>query len=283
MIASGSPSPPGSTVDVSAGFCSLAFGRDQVAGRDAALVLRYDPPVTRDEQLTSLEEALGYHFRDRALLDRALTHSSYANEAPRSEAVKDNETLEFLGDSILGFLVAEMLFEAFPGFREGQLSKARSHLVSEPSFARLARELGIGEALLLAAGESRSGGRVRESLLADAFEAVFAAITLDAGLGTARDVARRHFAAAVAELDPGELSFHDYKTALQELAQGEGKPLPSYRLLSESGPDHLKEFVFEVVYDEDISAKGSGATKKEAQRQAAKAALAIKLGRTTKA
>jgi ribonuclease-3 len=254
-----------------------------VAGADAAPAIRYHRPVTRDEQLTYFEEALGYRFLDRALLERALTHSSYANEAPRSEALKDNETLEFLGDSILGFLVAEMLFEAFPDFREGQLSKARSHLVSEPSFARLARDLGVGEALLLAAGESRSGGRVRESLLADAFEAVFAAITLDAGLSATRNVARRLFADAVAELDPGELSFHDYKTALQELAQGEGKPLPSYRLLSENGPDHQKEFVFEVVYDEEISATGAGATKKEAQRRAAKAALAVKLGRTTKA
>ena len=238
--------------------------------------------MSRDEQLASFEEALGHRFGDRALLERALTHSSYANESPRSEALRDNETLEFLGDSVLGFLVAEMLFEAFPGFREGQLSKARSHLVSEPSFARLARDLGVGEALLLAAGESRSGGRVRESLLADAFEAVFAAITLDAGLGAAREVARRLFAGPVADLDPGELSFHDYKTALQELAQGEGKPLPSYRLLSESGPDHLKQFVFEVVYDEELSATGAGATKKEAQRQAAKAALALRLGRATR-
>ena len=239
--------------------------------------------MARSDQLDRLEEVLGYQFRDRALLERALTHSSFANEAPKSEAVRDNETLEFLGDSILGFLVAEMLFEAFPGFREGQLSKARSHLVSEPSFARFAKELGIGEALLLAPGECRSGGRVRESLLADAFEAVFAAVTLDTGLGAAREVARKLFAGAVAELDPGELSFHDYKTALQELAQGEGKPLPSYRLLSESGPDHLKEFVFEVVYDEELSARGTGATKKEAQRQAAKAALALRLGRATRA
>ncbi len=239
--------------------------------------------MTRDEQLARFEEALGYRFRDRSLLERALTHSSYANEAPRSDGAKDNETLEFLGDSVLGFLVAEMLFETFPGFREGQLSKARSHLVSEPSFAGLAKELGVGEALLLAAGESRSGGRVKESLLADAFEAVFAAITLDSGLPAAREVARRLFAGPVADLDPGELSFHDYKTALQELAQGEGKPLPAYRLLSESGPDHQKSFVFEVVYDEALSATGTGATKKEAQRQAAKAALAIKLGRATRA
>lgn len=239
--------------------------------------------MTRAGQLERFEEALGFRFRDRALLERALTHSSYANDVSRSGEVRDNETLEFLGDSVLGFLVAEMLFESFPGFREGRLSKARAHLVSEPSFARLARELGIGDLLLLAPGESRSGGRVRDSLLADAFEAVFAAMTLDAGLPAAREVARRLFASAVAELDPGELSFHDYKTALQELAQGEGKPLPVYRLLHESGPDHRKEFVYEVVYDEEVSATGQGASKKEAQRQAAKAALAVKLGRATRA
>ncbi len=255
--------------------------RDAPDERRAPLrrVIGYDSAVTRDEQLDAFEGALGYRFRDRALLERALTHSSFANESSRPGTVKDNETLEFLGDSVLGFLVAEMLFEAFPDFREGQLSKARSHLVSEPSFARLARDLGVGEVLLLATGESRSGGRVRESLLADAFEAVFAAVTLDAGLPAAREVARRLFAGPVSELDPGELSFHDYKTALQELAQGEGKPLPVYRSVSESGPDHRKEFVFEVVYDETITASGAGATKKEAQRQAAKAALALKLGR----
>ena len=108
-------------------------------------------------------------------------------------------------------------------------------------------------------------------------------MTLDSGLPAAREAARRLFAPAIAELDPGELSFHDYKTALQELAQGEGKPLPAYRLLKESGPDHRKEFVYEVVYDEEISATGRGATKKEAQRQAAKAALAVKLGKATRA
>lgn len=236
----------------------------------------------REEELGRFEATLGFRFGNRALLERALTHSSYANEASRAGDVRDNETLEFLGDSVLGFLVAEMLLERFPDFREGQLSKARSHLVSEGSFARLARELGVGELLLLAAGESRSGGRVKESLLADAFEAVFAAITLDAGLPAAREVARRLFEGPVSELDPGELSFHDYKTALQELVQGEGKPLPVYRLVSESGPDHRKEFVFEVVFDEGLSATGSGGTKKEAQRQAAKTALAALLGRATR-
>jgi len=226
-----------------------------------------------------LEQRLGHSFRDPSLAERALTHSSFANEAGKSApAREDNERLEFLGDSIVGFLVAEMLFEAHPGFREGMLSKAKGHLVSEDTFARKARDLGLGPLLRLAVGESRSGGRVKDSLLADAFEALLAAVYLDAGLTAVRAIVRRTFEADVAALDPGELSFHDYKTALQELAQGEGKPLPAYRLVEESGPSHLKVFVFEVVFDETLSARGAGATKKEAQRQAAKALLALKLG-----
>jgi ribonuclease III len=232
-----------------------------------------------DDPLSALEESLGHRFRDRALLDRALTHSSYANENSRGETIRDNETLEFLGDSILGFLVAELLFEHYPTFREGPLSKARSHLVSEGYFAALARKLGLGDALRLAVGEVRSGGRVKDSLLADALEALFAALYLDAGLDTTRDIARRLFTSDIVSL-PSDLSFHDYKTTLQEMAQAEGKSLPFYRLIEESGPDHDKRFVYEVEYGGGvIRARGEGSSKKEAQRQAAKAALAIKMSR----
>lgn len=231
-----------------------------------------------EDPLSTFEEALGHRFANRAILERALTHSSFANENSRAETIRDNETLEFLGDSILGFLVAELLFEQYPDFREGPLSKARSHLVSEAHFATLARKLGLGDALRLAVGEVRSGGRVKDSLLADAFEAIFAALYLDAGLDKTRLVARRLFASDIASL-PADLSFHDYKTTLQELAQAEGKPLPFYRLVEESGPDHDKRFVYEVDYGGLIRARGAGASKKEAQRQAAKAALAIKMSR----
>lgn len=225
-----------------------------------------------DDALSGVEAALGHTFRDRSLLVRALTHSSYANES--GGTASDNETLEFLGDSILGFLVAEQLFEAFPAFGEGALSKARSLLVSESNFARLARALDLGRSLRLAVGESRAGGRLRDSLLADAFEAVFAALYLDAGLFETRQVVQRLFSGDIARLDPADLSSHDYKTSLQEVAQAAGKPLPVYRLVEESGPAHEKTFVFEVSYDGGaLLATGTGASKKEAQRQAAKALL----------
>lgn len=225
-----------------------------------------------DDALSGVEAALGHTFRDRSLLVRALTHSSYANES--GGTASDNETLEFLGDSILGFLVVEQLFEAFPAFGEGALSKARSLLVSESNFARLARALDLGRSLRLAVGESRAGGRLRDSLLADAFEAVFAALYLDAGLFETRQVVQRLFSGDIARLDPADLSSHDYKTSLQEVAQAAGKPLPVYRLVEESGPAHEKTFVFEVSYDGGaLLATGTGASKKEAQRQAAKALL----------
>lgn len=225
--------------------------------------------------MTAFEGALGYSFADKSLLERAITHSSFANESPRSQPVVDNETLEFLGDSILNFLVAEMLLEALPDAREGVLSKARSHLVSEGHFAEMARRLGIGSFLRLAPSESRAGGRLKESLLADAFEAVVAAVYRDGGMERVRDLVRRFFRDDIAALDPTEITFRDHKTALQEVAQAAGKPLPVYRLVSESGPDHEKLFVFEVEYDSAHRAVGEGSTKKEAQRRAAKALVEL--------
>ena len=227
------------------------------------------------EPLTDLEDALGHAFRDRTLLVRALTHASYANEADPEKGAGDNETLEFLGDSILGFLLAERLFRSYPAWGQGLLSKARSELVSEPSFAEKARALGLGPLLRLSPGEERSGGRERDARLADAFEAVVAAVTLDGGLEAAREAVERIFGADVDSLDPGRLALRDFKSALQERAQAEGKRLPAYRLLSESGPDHDKVFVYEVDYENDppVRATGSGPSKKDAQRAAAQAAL----------
>ncbi len=220
-----------------------------------------------------LEEALGYCFRERTLLERAATHASFANEAPRESGVEDNERLEFLGDGLLNFLVAELLFETWPDADEGMLSRARSNLVSEESFARRARDLQLGAALRLAAGEERSGGRGKASVLADAFEAVFGAIFLDGGIDAARAAARRLFGPEVAALDREGLTGRDFKTALQERAQAEGLPLPVYRLVEETGPPHERRFVFEVTYGDAVTATGVGLSKKEAQQQAARAAL----------
>jgi ribonuclease-3 len=226
--------------------------------------------VAPEDPLDSVERALGCALRDRRLLVRALTHSSFANDDPDAE---DNETLEFLGDSILNYLVSELLFDAFPLEGEGMLSKARSVLVSENHFAYLARRLGLGAALRLSPGEERAGGRDRDARLADAFEAVFAALALDAGLERARAAARRLFADDIASLDLGGLHRRDPKTALQERAQAEGKPLPVYALIGESGPPHDRRFVYEVRFGEGERATGEGSSKKEAQAAAAEAML----------
>jgi len=227
-------------------------------------------PSVAPEVVDALERALGHRFRDAVLIQRALTHSSYANE---TEDAEDNETLEFLGDSVLNLLVTEKLFAAFPLEGEGTLSKARSLLVSEEHFAVLARRIGLGPHLRLSPGEERAGGRERDARLADAFEAVFAALLLEGGFETAHAAAGRLFDADVAALELGELHRRDPKTALQERAQAEGKPLPVYRLVEESGPPHDRRFVYEVFWSEGISARGEGSSKKDAQRDAADAAL----------
>ncbi len=234
-----------------------------------------DSGAVRALALVAVENALGYTFSNVRLLERALTHSSFANEVSRTREVKDNETFEFLGDSVIGFLIAEQLLEGFPELREGPLSKAKAHFVSEAHLASLARRLHLGDSIRLATGESRSGGRLKDSLLADAFEAVVAAIYLDAGLETTRAVCRRLWAHSLDEMNPNDLAFSDYKTTLQEMAQAAGKPLPVYRLVSQGGPEHRKVFLYEVAYDENVRATGEGYSKKDAQRQAAKAALEL--------
>jgi ribonuclease-3 len=218
------------------------------------------------DALDAVERVLGYAFRDRRLLLRALTHSSYANDDPDAE---DNETLEFLGDALLNFLVAEMLFHAFPLEEEGTLTKARALFVSEGPFAARARQLGLAEALRLPESEEHAKVRERDAVLADAFEAVFAAVFLDGGFEAARSAARRLFADDVGTLDLDTLTRRDPKTALQERAQAEGLPLPLYRLVEESGPPHEKRFVYEVTFSETERGTGEGTSKKDAQRAAA--------------
>jgi ribonuclease-3 len=229
------------------------------------------------EAVSDFEQKLGYAFRQRELLERALTHKSFSNENRDSRA-PNNERLEFLGDAVLGFVVGEMIYRSFPTLQEGALSKIKAHLVSSNMLGAKGRALEIGRYLRMGAGEARSGGAEKVSLLADAFEAVVAAIYLDGGAPATEAFVRRVFGPEVDGINIGDLSFHDYKTTLQETAQGLGLPLPDYRVVEESGPDHEKAFLVELLWDGVSFSHGSGPSKREAQRKAAKEALK-KLGR----
>ncbi len=229
------------------------------------------------DTLAEFQQRLGYRFHDPELLFRALTHKSYTNERRESPS-SNNERLEFLGDTVLGFVIGEMIYRSFPALQEGALSKIKAHLVSAATLSEKARALGIGRFLRMGTGEARSGGGEKLSLLADGFEAVVAAIYLDGGLSAAEAFARHVFGPDISGIDVGDLSFQDYKTALQETAQALGLPLPEYRIVDEYGPDHEKTFVVEVCWDGTPFAYGRGASKREAQRKAAKDALK-KLGR----
>jgi len=221
--------------------------------------------------LSEFEERLGYTFEHRDLLTRALTHKSYSHEA-RQNGVQDNETFEFLGDSVLGFVVGDLLFQKFPTLDEGALSKIKAYLVSAGSLAVKARHFGMGEVIYLGVGEEKSGGRKKESLLANVFEAIIAAIFLDGGIEPARRLIESSFKRDLESVDEDDLLFHDYKTALQELAQGKGLQLPEYNVVDEVGPDHDKRFVVEVKVGNHL-ARGEGSSKKGAQQQAAWPAL----------
>lgn len=226
---------------------------------------------TRLQDPTDFEQRLGYSFQDRDFLRRALTHKSYSHEAKEGD-VRHNETFEFLGDSVLGFVVGDLLFRHFPTLDEGALSKMKAFLVSAPSLAAKAREYGMGEVILLGVGEEKTGGRKKDSLLANLFEAMIAAIYLDGGIEPARQLIERAFSDDISRIDQQDLLFHDYKTALQELAQGRGLPLPDYNVVAEVGPDHDKKFVVEVKLGKLLT-RGEGSSKKEAQQQAARHAL----------
>lgn len=227
-----------------------------------------------EQNLDAFEDRLGYHFQDRDLLRRSLTHKSYAHEA-RTRDFPDNETFEFLGDSVLGFVIGDMLFQKFPTVDEGALSKIKAFLVSSSSLARKARDLGMGEVFLLGVGEEKSGGRNKDSLLSNLFEAVIAGVYLDGGVVPARQLIDQCFRDDLEAINSNDLLFHDYKTALQEVAQGLGLPLPDYAVIGEQGPDHDKRFVVEVKLANQVFARGEGSSKKEAQQEAAREALKV--------
>jgi ribonuclease-3 len=230
-------------------------------------------PPHLEALLASLEERLQYRFRNRQLLVNALLHRSYVHEHPDLH-VSDNERLEFLGDAALDLAVSHLLIHRFPHYQEGELSRLRAELVNERQLAVLAEGLSLGEALHLGRGEERSGGRQKSSLLADAYEALLAAVYLDGGLDPLLAVVARHFAQILAE-DEEAFSNKDAKTRLQELVQARDKVTPHYRLEGEEGPDHSKVFQVSVWVNDRLLAYGFGPTKKAAQRQAAERGLDI--------
>lgn len=219
--------------------------------------------------MEKLEEKLGYTFRNRALLENALTHSSYANEN-KSMGMQSNERLEFLGDSVLGMVTADYLFRAHPGMPEGDLTRTRAALVCEGSLVEVALALDLGSCLKLGKGEDAGGGRERPSILADAVEAVLAAIYLDGGIGSARKIIQTF----ILDREEEKAGSRDYKTALQELVQRESGQVLSYRLTGSAGPDHAKVFQVEVDLNGRSVGAGEGRSKKEAEQMAAKAAIA---------
>ena len=227
--------------------------------------------------MKELEKKLNYTFRDPALLSEALSHSSYANEH-RAAHLNSNERLEFLGDSVLGFVTAEFLFVQHPDLPEGDLTRIRAALVCEQSLYEVARKLELGKYLKLGRGEEAGGGRERTSILADATEAVFAAVYLDGGIGAASQLIHRVLLDAEKE-EAVEERRKDYKTALQELIQRTPGRTITYQLVEETGPDHCRVFVMEVSVDGQVSGRGEGRSKKEAEQAAARAALAA-LGET---
>ena len=219
--------------------------------------------------MEQLQNNLGYHFKNPALLARALTHSSYANE--RHVDTGDNERLEFLGDSVLGFITAEYLFANHRDFPEGELTKLRAYAVCEKSLFSYAEEIGLGNYLKLGKGEERTGGRTRPSVLSDAFEAVIAAIYLDGGMDEAKKLVLR-FVVPYVEAKP---TFKDYKTMLQEVVQKNQGETLEYVLVSETGPDHDKCFTVEVHLNSNVIGRGVGGSKKKAEQNAAKEALEL--------
>ena len=221
-----------------------------------------------------LQQRMGYHFGDRAILLQSLTHRSYGHEnhQEKSLAYRDNERLEFMGDAILDLAISDLLLEAFPEADEGHLSKMRAAIVNEKTLAQIARALGLQECLRLGKGEAQTGGHEKPSILSSTFEALICAIYLDGGIQAVYPVVRHLFSELIAA-DEKLLSFHDHKTRLQEIVQARYRVTPTYHLLSSEGPDHAKTFDIEVRMQGSRLASSKGSSKKEAEQNAARAAL----------
>ena len=249
-----------------------------VAAEDAQLIIgshREDTGtrvVRLRDEFEELQNRVGYRFRDRGLLEHALTHTSRAAE-DASGGVADNESLEFLGDAVLGLVVADMLFRTYPDYDEGQKSKIKASVVSTQALARRAEQIQLGDHLLLGRGEEKTGGRFKQALLADGYEALIAAVYLDGGLPAAAAFLERELSEAIEESAGQTIVGRDYKSALQERLQALGRPLPEYRVAAESGPDHRKVFTIEVVVAGEVLGAATGKAKKEAEQEAARLAL----------
>jgi len=219
---------------------------------------------------SELERVLGYTFRNRELLERALRHASWCNEQPKGqgdEQPQDNERLEFLGDAVLALVVGDRLMTRYPQLREGELSITRSQVVSEAGLSDVANTLGIGRWLMVGKGEERSGGRAKPSILADAFEALAGAVFLDGGFDAAQAMANRLLASRIESVELK--GFYDFKTRLQETSQARLKATPTYHVVQELGPDHDKRFVVAVKIGDDEWARAVGKSKKAAEQMAA--------------
>lgn len=222
--------------------------------------------------LDLLEHVLGYQFHNRNLLRRAVTHKSHCYE--RAEAdVEHYESLEFLGDAILGFVVSDLIFRQMPHSTEGQLSKIKAHLVSAGNLVQFADRLQLGRFLRISHGEEKTGGRTKRALLVDAFEAVIAAVYLDGGIEAAQRFIEQQFGSTLRTLASQSFTSPDYKSSLQERLHQLGQVEPVYTVVQESGPDHKKHFIVHVISESQVLAAGEGKTKKEAQQNAAEAAL----------
>ena len=221
--------------------------------------------------IKDLEAAIGYKFKDISLLQNALAHSSYANERWHN-SLMSNERLEFLGDSILGMMVAEYLYRTFPDRPEGELTRMRADMVCEQTLAAVAGRIDLGRHLLLGNGEEQGGGRTRNSILADAVESVIAASFLDGGMEAARQFIQKFI---LVEVPVKKLHNVDYKTGLQELVQQKKNQVLTYTMVGESGPDHDKRFDVEVKLNGKVVGLGSGSSKKRAEQDAARAAMEL--------
>jgi ribonuclease-3 len=228
--------------------------------------------ITPAESIAELESLLGYRFKNQTLLLRALTHRSFVNEH-EGEGLQHNESMEFLGDAVLGFLISSWIYQRFPDLTEGELSKIKAYLVSAASLLRLAGKIRLGDFLRLSRGEEKTGGRNKRAILVDTYEAILGAIYLDGGIEAASSFLDCQVGEFLCGLDLRQLTYGDFKSALQEQLHNLGRPEPIYRVVNEIGPDHKKTFVVQVLVHDQVVAEATGKTKKEAQQEAARLAL----------